>query len=69
MDIDDILAEIDQDGLPQETHDLQQLTRAWVTERSAPEVLPWPAPLMGRVLERIQRQVFSLRISIREYSS
>lgn len=40
MNIEDILAEVDQDGLPQETRDLQDLTRAWVTERSAPEVLP-----------------------------
>ena len=69
MDIDDILAEIDQDGLPQETRDLQELTRAWVTERSAPEILPWPAPLMSRVLERIRRQVFVLGFSVREHSS
>ena len=69
MDIDDILAEIDQDGLPQEARDLQELARAWVTERSAPEILPWPASLMSRVLERIRRQVFLLRISIREHSS
>ena len=68
MDIDDILAELDQDGLPQETRDLQQLTRAWVSERSAPEILPWPAPLMSRVLERIRRQVFFLWIGIRECS-
>lgn len=57
MNIDDILADIDQDGLPQETRDLQELTRAWVTERSAPEILPWPTTLMERVLDRIRRQV------------
>lgn len=61
MDIDGILAELDQDGLPQETRDLHELSRAWVTERSAPELLPWPASLMERVLDRIRRQVFTLR--------
>ena len=60
MDIDDILAEIDQDVLPQEVRDLHALTRAWVTERSAPEILPWPAPLMDRVMERVRQQVCSL---------
>ena len=61
MDIDDLLAELDQDGLPQETRDLHELSRAWVTERSAPEILPWPASLMERVLDRIRRQVWLLR--------
>ena len=59
MDIDDILAEIDQDVLPQEVRDLHAFTRAWVTERSAPEILPWPAPLMDRVMERVRQQVCS----------
>ncbi|KAL8715986.1 MAG: hypothetical protein Q9220_000653 [cf. Caloplaca sp. 1 TL-2023] len=56
MDIDDILADIggDQPGI--ENRDLQELTRAWVTERSAPELLPWPSALMDRVLERIHQQ-------------
>jgi len=57
MDIDDILAEIDSDNIPQETRDLHELTRAWVAERAAPELLPWPEPLMGRMTERIRRQV------------
>ena len=56
MDIDDILAEVTGDGLPSETRDLQSLTRAWATERSAPELLPWPSALMERVLDRIHRQ-------------
>ena len=59
MDIDDILAEIDGDALPQEVRDLHELTRAWVTERSAPEILPWPALLMERIMERIRQQVAS----------
>ena len=57
MDIDDILAEVDADSVPQETRDLQALTRAWVIERCAPEVLPWPEDLMDRVLSRISKQV------------
>ncbi|KAK0514860.1 hypothetical protein JMJ35_002239 [Cladonia borealis] len=57
MDIDDILAEVDDSTIPQETRDLQELTRTWVNERSAPELLPWPAELMDRVLERIRQQI------------
>ena len=57
MDIDDILASVDDRTIPQETRDLQDLTRTWVNERCAPELLPWPAELMDRVLERIRQQV------------
>lgn len=57
MDIDDLLAEVAVDATPQETRDLQELTRSWVAERVAPEILPWPADLMERVLDRIRRQV------------
>ena len=41
MDIDDILRQVDPagDGIPQGTRDLQALTRRWVAERSAPELL------------------------------
>lgn len=41
MDIDDILREVDPvaDSIPSETRDLQALTRAWVAERCAPELL------------------------------
>lgn len=62
MDIDDILAEVDDRTVPQETRDLQELTRTWVNERSAPELLPWPAELMDRVLERIRQQVSTFLI-------
>lgn len=58
MDIDDILNTLnDHSGIPQETRDLQQLTRLWVIERSAPEILRWPEALMDRVLDRIRKQV------------
>jgi GINS complex subunit 4 len=57
MNIDDILAEAGGDAIIQKSQDLQALSRAWVTERSAPEILPWPDSLMERVLERIHQQV------------
>jgi GINS complex subunit 4 len=57
MDIDDLLAEVAVDFTPRETCDLQELTRCWVAERVAPEILPWPSDLMDRVLDRIRRQV------------
>ncbi|PGH19227.1 hypothetical protein AJ80_04092 [Polytolypa hystricis UAMH7299] len=62
MEIDDILASVDRDHIdlssPEATAiDHQQLTRFWVTERGAPELLPWPAPLMERVMERVRRQI------------
>lgn len=57
MDIDDILAEVDGDVVPQQTRDLQDLTRAWVNERCSPEILPWPESLMDRMMDRIRQQV------------
>jgi GINS complex subunit 4 len=43
MDIDDILRSVDPStgGIPRETSDLQILTRLWVAERSAPELLAY----------------------------
>jgi hypothetical protein len=42
-DIDDILREVDPTfhAIPQEKRDLQELTRAWIAERSVPELLPY----------------------------
>ncbi|KAI0146560.1 hypothetical protein BJ166DRAFT_470597 [Pestalotiopsis sp. NC0098] len=60
MDIDDILREVDptENAIPDETRDLQMLTRAWVAERSAPELLKWPTDgLFERVNERIKSQI------------
>ncbi|KAF2711642.1 GINS complex, Sld5 component [Pleomassaria siparia CBS 279.74] len=57
MDIDDLLAEVSAEAVPRETRDLQELTRCWVAERVAPELLTWPEELMERVLERIRRQI------------
>ncbi|KAK4116371.1 GINS complex, Sld5 component [Canariomyces notabilis] len=60
MDIDDILQEVDPSfhTIPQEKRDLQELTRAWVAERSAPELLPWPADgLFERINGSIKRQI------------
>lgn len=63
MDIDDILASVDRGAgaSPESTAlDHQQLTRFWVAERAVSEVLPWPAPLMERVMDRVRMQVLSL---------
>jgi hypothetical protein len=60
MDIDDILASVDHGtgSSPESTAlDHQQLTRFWVAERAVSEVLPWPAPLMERVMDRVRLQV------------
>ncbi|KAK6958145.1 GINS complex subunit [Daldinia eschscholtzii] len=60
MDIDDILREVDPtfDSIPEDTRDLQALTRAWVAERSSPELLDWPIDgLFERINERIKQQI------------
>ncbi|OOQ84411.1 putative GINS DNA replication complex subunit Sld5 [Penicillium brasilianum] len=60
MDIDDILASVDRGpGASPESAalDHQQLTRFWVAERAVSELLPWPAPLMERVMDRVRIQI------------
>ncbi|KAK3181437.1 GINS complex subunit [Lecanicillium sp. MT-2017a] len=60
MDIDDILREVDPQAhsVPQETRDLQALTRRWIAERSAPELLQWPSDgIFERINERIKAQI------------
>ena len=37
--------------------DHQLLTRAWTSERCAPDLLPYPTDLMARVMSRIQSQI------------
>jgi GINS complex subunit 4 len=69
MDIDDLLAEVEVDSTPRETRDLQELTRCWVAERVAPEILPWPSDLMNRVLDRIRRQVRSENCGREDYQN
>jgi len=56
-DIADILASVSAPPVSQRTLDLQALTRAWVAERTAPELLPYPAELVERVMERLGKQV------------
>ncbi|CAH0049644.1 unnamed protein product [Clonostachys solani] len=65
MDIDDILREVDptSSGVPNETSDLQSLTRLWVAERSAPELLGWPfGGLFERINDRIKAQIEKIEI-------
>ncbi|CAG7920635.1 unnamed protein product [Penicillium olsonii] len=60
MDIDDILASVDHGpgASPESTAlDHQLLTRFWVAERAVSEVLPWPAPLMERMMDRVRNQI------------
>lgn len=69
MDINDILAAVTRDHhdalgttnveaeATQKQQDLQLLTRAWVSERVTPELLPYPSDLMVRVMQRIRDQV------------
>ncbi|KAM3505878.1 hypothetical protein MY11210_007788 [Beauveria gryllotalpidicola] len=60
MDIDDILREVDPQThhIPRQTRDLQALTRRWVAERSAPELLAWPSDgLFERVNDQIKAQI------------
>ena len=68
VNIDDILASVTPAVvLPVETQDLQSLTRAWVAERVAPELLPYPGPLVERMMRRIQKQVGSIQHTL-QYS-
>lgn len=60
MNIDDILASVDRGaGANPESAalDHQLLTRFWVAERAVSEVLPWPAGLMERMMDRVRMQV------------
>jgi GINS complex subunit 4 len=59
MDIDDILASVDRHDISPESAalDHQLLTRLWVAERAVSELLPWPGPLMERMMERVRKQV------------
>ncbi|KAK3341612.1 hypothetical protein B0T25DRAFT_347334 [Lasiosphaeria hispida] len=60
MDIGDILRDVDPvfHSIPREKRDLQDLTRAWVAERSAPELLHWPSDgLFERINDNIKRQI------------
>lgn len=64
-DIDDIIAAV----VPPTTYDarlldLQALTRAWINERSAPDLLPYPEALMQRIMLSIRSQVYSRELSI-----
>ncbi|MCJ1393990.1 GINS complex subunit [Xylographa bjoerkii] len=58
MDISDILTSVSaHPSPPAQSLDLQALTRAWVNERVAPEVLPWPEELMGRVMRGVAKLI------------
>lgn len=60
MDIDDILADLERSeptSAESTALDHQQLTRFWISERAAPDILRWPSDLMDRVMSRVRRQI------------
>jgi len=65
MNISDILESVDAADFSdlashgsgaQAQGDLQRLTRAWISERSAPELLIYPTDLMDRTMARLRTQ-------------
>ncbi|KAK6364815.1 GINS complex subunit [Exophiala oligosperma] len=75
LDISDILADVSRPsgGISGSTNsishsatdtdtfvDHQLLVRAWTSERCAPDLLPYPEDLMGRVMSRVQNQIIRI---------
>ncbi|KXS98819.1 hypothetical protein AC578_2056 [Pseudocercospora eumusae] len=56
-DISDILASVSDPVVPQKTLDLQCLTRAWINERTSPELLPYPNHLITHFSTSISSQI------------
>ncbi|EME84540.1 uncharacterized protein MYCFIDRAFT_195556 [Pseudocercospora fijiensis CIRAD86] len=57
-DISDILASVSsRTVIPPKTLDLQSLTRAWINERTSPELLPYPNDLITRFSTSISSQI------------
>jgi GINS complex subunit 4 len=56
-DISDILASISKPTLPPRARDLQALTRAWINERTCPELLPYPQDLIDRAHDGLKKQI------------
>ena len=57
-DIDDILSSFDSQVLPTGIQDLNDLTKHWIAERGAPEILPFQEALVDRIMQRIRQQVY-----------
>lgn len=57
MDIDDLLQEFDDNSVPAGTRDINDLTQAWIAERTAPEILPFQNDLLERLMDRVRQQV------------
>lgn len=58
--MDDILAEFDA-GAPSisSPQDVEHLTKFWIAERTAPEILPYQGDVLERLMERVRDQVSS----------
>ncbi|KAI9666635.1 MAG: GINS complex subunit [Bathelium mastoideum] len=59
-DIADILASVAPSPADPSTTDLQSLTRAYIAERCAPELLPYPTALLDRTLARLRTQISTI---------
>ena len=56
-DIADILASVSAPAIPPRALDLQALTRAWINERSCPDLLPYPTDLIQRCTDAVRGQI------------
>ncbi|KAI9710492.1 MAG: GINS complex subunit [Bogoriella megaspora] len=56
-DIADILNSVSTPAVHPSTSDLQLLTRSYIAERCAPEILPYPSLLMERTMARLRKQI------------
>ncbi|KAI5361997.1 Putative DNA replication complex GINS protein SLD5 [Septoria linicola] len=57
VDISDILASVSAPPIDPRVLDLQALTRAWINERTSPDLLPYPTDLIDRANNGIKRQI------------
>ncbi|TGZ85580.1 GINS complex, Sld5 component [Ascodesmis nigricans] len=63
--MDDILAEFDA-GAPSSSspQDVEHLTKFWIAERTAPEILPYQGDVLERLMERVRDQISLLESSL-----
>lgn len=66
MEINQILADLEknvgggfsaQTALDQKQSDFERLTQAWISERTAPELLPYQETLLSNILDRLREQI------------
>ncbi|KAI5788476.1 hypothetical protein EDC01DRAFT_168036 [Geopyxis carbonaria] len=60
MDIDaSLLSEFDEGpvAVPTSAQDVKDLTRFWIAERNAPDILPYQDAILERLMERVRQQI------------